>query len=179
MILKVVRIPKKVESSKAEIVDNKTTFSFLTSITLILICLCSLHSMAQIDPGKVHFSYDANGNREHRWVTVQKITKVDSADSLHQDSIIKNRISNSDSNLQQSISLYPNPTQGLLDLKITGITDGETAEYVFVSLTGQELLRRKTGLPITKIDISNFAPGIYIVNVTLGKKVETWKIIKQ
>ncbi|MCK9422158.1 MAG: T9SS type A sorting domain-containing protein [Bacteroidales bacterium] len=82
-------------------------------------------------------------------------------------------------NLSTAILLYPNPTQGLLNLKIEGMKDGETAEYVFVSLTGQELLRKKTGIPATQIDIGNFAPGTYIVNVILGKRVEAWKIIKQ
>lgn len=126
-----------------------------------------------------HFSYDANGNREHSWITIDKIDKIDSADSMHRDSIVNNRINSSVDNIRESISLFPNPTQGLLDLKITNLKEGETAEYYFTSLTGQELLRKKTGISITQIDISNFTPGTYIVNVTLGKQVGTWKIVKQ
>jgi hypothetical protein len=136
-------------------------------------------SFAQNNNPTVHFSYDANGNRIQRWVTIQKIAIVDTADSLHQDTVFKNRISSADNKQGQNISLNPNPTQGLLDLQVTGMMEGETAEYVFVSLTGQELMRKKTGLPTTKIDISSFAPGTYIVNVTLGKRVERWKVVKQ
>ena len=127
----------------------------------------------------VNFSYDANGNRIHRWVTILKIAPTDSIDSIHQDSLIKNNITNLHYSSTQKISIFPNPTQGLLDLKITGMKDGETAEYVFVSLTGQELLRKKTGSAITPIDIRSFAPGTYIVNILVGEKREIWKIIKQ
>lgn len=144
---------------------------------IYLLCL-GINTLCIGQTPTVQYSYDANGNRVQRWITIEKITKADTADSLHHDSVVKNNITNS-KNLRKIISLYPNPTQGLLDLKITGLKDGETAEFVFVSLTGQELLRKKTGLLITPIDISNFAPGTYIVNVTLGKRVETWKIIKQ
>jgi hypothetical protein len=127
----------------------------------------------------IHFSYDANGNRIQRWVTIDKIVKADTADSLHQDNISKNRVNGADNKQGQRISLYPNPTQGLLDLQITGMKDGETAEYIFVSLTGQELLRKKTGSPQTRIDISSFAPGSYVVNVTLGSRLERWKVMKK
>jgi hypothetical protein len=148
----------------------------LSSIFIMLFLLCF---QAKSQTPTVHFSYDANGNRIQRWVTIEKIIKADTADSLHQDTLIKNRISGAENKEGQMISLYPNPTQGLLDLQITGMKEGETAEYVFVSLTGQELMRKKTGLATTKIDISSFAPGTYIVNVTLGKRVERWKVVKQ
>ena len=109
---------------------------------------------------------------------ILKISKTDSIDSVHQDSLVKNGISNMELT-SKSISIFPNPTKGLLDLKITGMKEGEIAEYVFVSLKGQELLRKKTGLPVTRIDIGNFAPGTYILNVTLSGKKEQWKVVKQ
>jgi hypothetical protein len=40
----------------------------------------------------VKFSYDVNGNRIKRWIEVLKITSVDSADSLHKDSVVKSNI---------------------------------------------------------------------------------------
>jgi hypothetical protein len=165
-ILKINRTPMK-------------SFHFLCFFSL-LFCLPSL-GFSQSNPPTptVHYSYDANGNRIQRWVTIDKIVKADTADSLHQDTAFKNKVNGADNKQGQRISLYPNPTQGLLDLQITGMKEGETAEYVFVSLTGQELLRKKTGSPQTRIDISNFAPGTYVVNVTLGGRVERWKVVKQ
>ncbi|MCX6244306.1 MAG: T9SS type A sorting domain-containing protein [Bacteroidetes bacterium] len=150
-------------------------------LILVLLILHTLGISAQNNPATptVHFSYDANGNRFQRWVTIEKIAKVDSADSLHQDTIIKSFNRNAGNNMDQNISLYPNPTQGLLDLRITDMQEGKTAEFVFVSLTGQELLRKKTALSVTNIDISNFPPGSYIFTITLDKRMETWKVIKQ
>lgn len=153
-------------------------FIFRTSIFSFLL-LISLTTLAQDNINSVvYFSYDVNGNRVQRLVTVKKIAKNDSTDSIHHDSIINNDNINS-KNTGQNISLYPNPTQGLLDLKITNMEEGETAEYVFVSLTGQELLRKKSGLMLTKIDITNFAPGTYIVIIKIGTRQESWKVIKQ
>jgi hypothetical protein len=126
----------------------------------------------------VNFLYDVNGNRVKRWIPELKIIIADSTDSLSQDSLAITNVVNS-VKTNKVITLYPNPTQALLDLKIIGMKDGETAEYVFTSITGQELLRRVTATPITRIDISTFTPGIYVVNVKIGKRVETWKIVKQ
>lgn|GEM_PF-1434367 len=161
-----------------ENVFNRNPDCILYFAIPILLLFISLNSNAQKDPVKtVHFSYDVNGNREHRWITIEKMANDNSADSLNHDSPFKNNIVKTN-NLNTLISLYPNPTRGLLDLKVTGLKAGESVEYVFVSLTGQELLRKKTGLSVTQIDINNFAPGTYIVNVKTGERTESWKIIR-
>lgn len=152
---------------------KKYCISFVLFITISFLSR-NLYSQSEI----VHYSYDVTGNRLERWVTIEKISKNDSVDSIHQDTIVhKNTTQTNEQNI--SISLFPNPTQGLLDLKITGMEDGESAEYVFVSVTGQELTRKKTGLTLTRIDICTFPPGIYLVNVSIGEKKEIWKIVKQ
>ena len=145
---------------------------------LSFLMLISIKLLAQDNTNtSVNYSYDANGNRVHRWVIMKKI-KTDSTDTIHLDSLLNNDIVTSKKS-NHTVTLYPNPTQGLLYLNITNLSEGETVEYIFVSLTGQELLRRKSGSPLTQIDIGNFASGIYIVNVLLGKHMETWKIVKQ
>lgn len=149
---------------------------------IFVLCLChitfTIGFAQKSDQFVVKFSYDLNGNRVQRWVEVLKIVTADTVDSLHQDSLIKNNITNSGV-LNGTISIFPNPTEGLLDMKITGMKAGETAEYVFASLTGQELLHKKTYSPLTKIDISIFAPGTYIMVVRSGTQTGKWKIIKQ
>jgi len=155
-----------------------TYFGYFYSLFFISFLLFSIDLFAQkTNPIVVNYSYDENGNRVRRWIDVEKLAKDDTIDSLQQDSLIKKNITNSGI-LNGTISLFPNPTEGLLDMKITGMKDGETAECIFVSLTGQELLRKKTGSPISRIDISAFPPGTYLVNVTLRNQVQTWKIVK-
>ena len=159
--------------------NHFTTYSgYLYSLIFILFFLFSIELFAQkTNPVVVNFSYDLNGNRVLRWIDITKIAIPDTIDTLHQDSLIKKNINNSHT-LDGMILLFPNPTEGLLDMKITGMKDGETAECIFVSLTGQELLRKKTSSPISQFDISAFPPGTYLVNVTLRNQVQTWKIIK-
>jgi hypothetical protein len=124
-----------------------------------------------------NFSYDLNGNRIHRWVTIQKITEADSSFTMNQDSA-ENRNPGNIYNISNRVLLYPNPTQGMLDLMITGINDSEVAVITIRSITGQELLRQKTGLANTQINIGNFAPGTYFVNITLRTSHGTWEIVK-
>ena len=156
--------------------DSKVSYYFI----LLLICIQFLtwKVIAQTPEHTVKFSYDLNGNRVLRWLDVKKIAIADTVDSLDQDSLIKKNHTNSHI-LSGTISIFPNPTEGLLDMKITGMKTGETAESIFFSLTGQELLRKKTDSPISQIDISTFPPGTYIVNVKLGNQVAAWKIVKQ
>jgi hypothetical protein len=155
-----------------------TNSGYLYSLIFISFFFFSFELFAQkTDPVVVKYSYDENGNRIRRWIDITKLAIPDTTDTLDQDSLIKKNINNSHA-LDGMITLFPNPTEGLLDMKITGMKDGETAEYAFVSLTGQELLRKKTGSPVSRIDISAFPPGTYLVNVTLRNQVQTWKIVK-
>jgi hypothetical protein len=150
----------------------------LYSVTFILVFSLNF-TLAFSQNQSVNYAYDANGNRVKQWITTMKIDHNDTIDSIHQDSIIKNQTSDSCSTIKKSISLFPNPTQGLLELKIIGMKEGETAEYVFFSISGQEIFRRETASSLTEIDISNFAPGTYFLSVIFEKRTEGWKVVKQ
>lgn len=73
-----------------------------------------------------------------------------------------------------NIRLYPNPTNGLLN-----ISSEKTLEKVVVfSLTGKRLLQKESNL--TKIDLHSFSNGIYFVEITHknGSKMVK-KIVKE
>ena len=73
----------------------------------------------------------------------------------------------------KDISISPNPTSGILN-----ITVNEKAYYKLLNIQGQTL---KTGVLSTgksKIDISSFAKGIYLLNIKTSKRSFTGKIIK-
>ncbi len=73
----------------------------------------------------------------------------------------------------KDISISPNPTSGILN-----ITVNEKAYYKLLNIRGQTL---KTGVLSTrksKIDISSFAKGIYLLNIKTSKESFTRKVIK-
>ena len=73
----------------------------------------------------------------------------------------------------KDISISPNPTSGILN-----ITVNEKADYRLLNIRGQTL---KTGVLFTgksKIDISSFAKGIYLLNIKTSKESFTRKVIK-
>ena len=73
----------------------------------------------------------------------------------------------------KDISISPNPTSGILN-----ITVNEKAYYKLLNIRGQTL---KTGVLSTrksKIDISSFAKGIYLLNIKTSKESFTEKVIK-
>jgi hypothetical protein len=127
----------------------------------------------------VHFSYDANGNRIMRWVEITKISKADSSDTLRVDSASKLQQGKLSSINKITASLFPNPTEGFITLKIEGMETAENVEYSFFTISGVEILNGNTTSLETKLNIGNFPAGTYIVNVKLGRKVERWKVVKQ
>ncbi|NCA76056.1 MAG: T9SS type A sorting domain-containing protein [Alphaproteobacteria bacterium] len=58
------------------------------------------------------------------------------------------------------------------------ISSVSNSYYTITSLTGQNMLHQSVTTSVTRIDISSLSPGIYIVRVSAGGRVETWKIIK-
>ena len=158
------------------IIINIPRFIAILLINFIFIFVSPVKALAQ--DKLVKYSYDLNGNRIKRWIEIQKIMKTDTVDSLYQSPVSTNQLDNYCDNEKIVISIFPNPTQGFLDLRISGLRNGELVEYRILSIKGQELIRNNTALPLTKIDISNFVPGNYFLKVIQNKKIETWKLIK-
>ena len=78
----------------------------------------------------VTFTYDANGNRTGReWAKLEKL-QIDSI-SIQKDSVTKIMQDAEMRNLKDEVAIYPNPTTGILDVKITGMKEGETSQCVF------------------------------------------------
>ncbi len=88
---------------------------------------------------------------------------------------------NPESNISynQNISVFPNPTSGLITLSLDGIETISDYTYKLYDLIGRII---KYGFPEniqTQIDISYLSSGAYILVVTgLDKPVKEFKIIK-
>jgi hypothetical protein len=71
--------------------------------------------------------------------------------------------------------IYPNPTEGMLTL------DFETAGERHITLsdmTGKVLLRQTVSESTTRLDISGYPAGMYLVTIDDGKKQKTVKVIR-
>ena len=78
-----------------------------------------------------------------------------------------------------SLEAYPNPTEGTLNVAITTAKD-EALTLTVMSLLGEQLVSKsinlQEGVNLTKVDLSNYNSGIYLIqlegeNVKLYEKV--------
>jgi len=127
----------------------------------------------------VHYDYDANGNRIRRWVTVEETPLPDTTGLLKHLAFVKAGPEGINVDETERARLYPNPTPGALELSIPR-ADGRTpVEYGCYSLAGVELFRGKTSSALTKLDISRYPPGVYVIVLFLKEGDVVWKVVRR
>jgi hypothetical protein len=77
------------------------------------------------------------------------------------------------------ISIYPNPTVGILNINSFS-NDGKelVCQLVFLDLNGKVLLTKQVSNTDTQLDISAYPSGIYVLCVRFAGKQSAWKINK-
>ncbi|MEO0469319.1 MAG: T9SS type A sorting domain-containing protein, partial [Bacteroidota bacterium] len=73
------------------------------------------------------------------------------------------------------VRVYPNPVASSLQLEADQIID----EYVIFNQIGQQMSRQRLAAPNTRIDMSQFMPGMYFLRLKIGSQSTTVKVIKQ
>lgn len=80
------------------------------------------------------------------------------------------------------VKLYPNPTTGMLNLELNGFTDNEGVVNLF-NIQGQQILTEKlnniAGNSINQINLSNIAPGIYMLRIQTASGSRIEKVVVQ
>ncbi|MCH2216030.1 MAG: T9SS type A sorting domain-containing protein [Flavobacteriales bacterium] len=77
--------------------------------------------------------------------------------------------------------VYPNPSNGDLNVSFSGNADG-FYQFLFVDLQGRVVLeyqREIQGAQFTRFDITGLDSGVYLLQVTHGDKTITERVIKQ
>lgn len=77
-----------------------------------------------------------------------------------------------------SVSIYPNPTNGLLHYSIANGNFESNAEIMIYNMQGQLVATEKPGSAYGSIDLQSLASGIYFVKVRNGESVSTTRISK-
>jgi hypothetical protein len=75
------------------------------------------------------------------------------------------------------ISAYPNPSNGLLQIKFESIH--KNTSLALYDATGRLVIGREATLTEMKLDLSNLAAGLYYLKVKNGNAAETLKIVKE
>jgi hypothetical protein len=79
-----------------------------------------------------------------------------------------------DEDLKSTVSLYPNPTTGVV--LIDGL-EGESIQIEFFNSQG--IICRKEVIDHSKVDLSGFSNGVYILRIKMGTEVLLRSIVKE
>jgi hypothetical protein len=151
---------------------------------------------AQAGTQSLKYSYDKAGNRNVREVVISlksmqaihdTTSKYISDASVAVDNVnnVSNNQQNSDGNTntsalaagtdqysdnigQQKIIIYPNPTRGSLQIKITPFNSNASGEIDVYDLQSHLILKESCIKELTVVDLSKYAKGSYILKVVIG-----------
>ena len=125
---------------------------------------------SQSDNVKAVFVADINGDGK------QDVLSANAGDNkitwFENLTIISNQSEISDLS-KTGISIYPNPTKGIINLELLP----ETNHITITDMTGK-IISYINKMDENKIDISNFENGIYLINIRTENSIQTKKIIK-
>jgi len=139
----------------------------------LLISFLSLFSIAGMSQNMVSYAYDNAGNRISR-----KIVALNSNPShIKNDSVAPAPVV--DLLGERKITVYPNPTQGMLGVEITGGDDKDQLQISLYNADGKQLQNRQVESGTNPVNMNAYPSGWYILRVQAGEKRMEFKIIKQ
>ena len=84
---------------------------------------------------------------------------------------------------ENTFSIYPNPSAGIVTLAFTTLQPGEV-EFCIQDLSGQLLLRNRldflqVGQHQHAVDVSSLDKGLYLLTLSSGNSRKTWTLLRQ
>ncbi|MDD2633611.1 MAG: T9SS type A sorting domain-containing protein [Bacteroidales bacterium] len=150
---------------------------------LILIIISFLLSLPLFSQtlSHVEFYYDAAGNRTAREVIYLKTTAADTTQQLKESygQQVADSVEYKSSIGSRQITIFPNPTRGLLTIAMEIADDDSPVKLELFSLAGESILQRTIRQPKTTVDLSGQPAGSYILSISLAGSHRSWKIIKE
>jgi len=80
--------------------------------------------------------------------------------------------------LETLITIYPNPTKGLLAVKISNLPQQSVSSLTLFDMQGKVIIQQSLS-DENRLDISAQSAGTYIMQIAIGDEITSWKIIKQ
>ena len=80
------------------------------------------------------------------------------------------------------VTLFPNPTNGLVDVRMAGLA-GESVTAVMTEGLGREVSREDlgnlSGQFVQRMDLSGYESGVYFLRLEVAEAVEVLRVVKQ
>ncbi len=143
----------------------------------------------------VQYGYDASGNRISRTIVMKQMAPApqdSSENAIKEQEAMANVPGQFDDNQnaafqeiyadmlsEAAITIYPNPTKGQLSVRITNLPQNTTSALELFDIRGRSLVRKEAVSEYNELDISHQPVGTYLMQITIGSSVTTWKIIRQ
>jgi len=163
---------------------------FILSFSLLVVAI-SAHSQAF----KANYTYDANGNRT--MATIIWLQATLKSDLLTADEVLTTKTAaisdtntvpkqgytrpNIDSLAGTNITIYPNPTHGVLLVQLTGIDEAvlKAGSIIVYGIGGQKVLQLLPLTTLNNVNLSSQPFGSYILTIQLGTQTKTYTVIKE
>ena len=158
----------------------KTTFLLLriqtskriVAIFLLFVVLSMWAAADAYAQNKIKYTYDSAGNRLSRQKEIVVQTRGALSDG-EEPSVYEEELS------ETKVTIYPNPTKGVLKVDISGVEKFENAQISLYDLTGTLLQQWGSISQSNAVDISDRTPGMYIMQIVYNGNTSSWKIIKE
>lgn len=134
-------------------------------LPILLCCVGNLYGQ-----NKIRYSYDNAGNRTKREIVLTRNEVMEDAGSVEPFS---------DMISEHEIQIYPNPTEGDLNISISNVSYDNQISIALYDMNGKLIRKENTATERVNINISDAPNGIYIMQIMIDEKVTTWKIIKR
>lgn len=135
--------------------------------------LCSIYSA---NAQNFTFSSDANGNRTGRTFTLLKSTVTVTPDTVQifkESEVANDQIGN------VLITLFPNPTEGIVIVQIQNLEQNLSSQLRVYDYSGRLIISRTNLQDSNTIDLGEAESGTYLVKIIIGDNASDWKIIKE
>lgn len=137
---------------------------YLTIFLGLVLCLLqSKNSMAQ---HCISFDYDSHGNRIER-VFYDGCDKDD-----------KNVTDFVEAEIADELSLFPNPTKGMVTLSFGNLLGETSASYNIYDVNGLSVKSGNVESEETTLDVGGFLPGVYLIVINADRETFTRTFVK-
>ncbi|MBL7918243.1 MAG: T9SS type A sorting domain-containing protein, partial [Bacteroidia bacterium] len=79
--------------------------------------------------------------------------------------------------LNESISVFPNPTKGMFTIKTDSFNFD--SEFIIFDVLGKIVLQNKISSTTTQVDLSKYSNGVYYLKIKESKNQRMIKVIKE
>lgn len=159
----------------------------------LLMLLSPFSSWAQGSPppyyGEIEFQYDARGNRVLRQIYVYppSIGQVPDSTKVNKDQTSEEPVAANEQVKEEAmqkalslgISVYPNPTEAMVNVTINALQNGKEAELMLFDNLGRLITRKKQTSGVDTINLETLNTGIYFIQIVMEKERLVYKVIKQ